>query len=142
MAEIFPALLDALSWVCIVLGSGILITGAVGMLRLPDVFARMHAVGMIDTLGPTLLLVGMMFQAGLTLISFKLFLILVFLLYTSPTATHALARAALYGGVVPMLAVFGDGEDDSNKDEASPTGDDLQPETSESDSHGGAPSKA
>ena len=57
---------------------------------------------MVDTLGLALILLGLMFQAGFTLITVKLILIMVFVLYTSPTTTHALARACLYGGVRPQ----------------------------------------
>ena len=57
--------LDALSWAAIVAGGLLLIIGAVGILRFPDVYARMHAAGIIDTLGAGLLLLGLAFQAGL-----------------------------------------------------------------------------
>ena len=96
-------LADVISWACIVVGAVFAIIGAVGILRLPDVFARMHGAGIIDTLGAGLILVGLMFQAGFSLITVKLILIVVFLLYTSPTTTHALARAALNGGISPLI---------------------------------------
>ncbi len=96
-------ILDAVSWICLIAGSAFALIGAVGIIRLPDVFARMHAAGIIDTLGAGLILVGLMVQAGLTLVTVKLVLIVVFVLITSPTSTHALARATLSGGVKPML---------------------------------------
>jgi len=96
-------LADVISWACIVVGAVFAIIGAVGILRLPDVFSRMHGAGIIDTLGAGLILVGLMFQAGFSLITVKLILIIVFVLYTSPTTTHALARAALNGGVSPLI---------------------------------------
>jgi len=95
---------DILSWLCLVAGSALALIGGLGLLRLPDVFARMHGAGMIDTLGLALILVGLMFQAGPTLITVKLILIMAFVLMTSPTTTHALAQAALYGGVRPQAA--------------------------------------
>ena len=94
---------DILSWICLIAGSVFCLIGAIGMIRLPDVFARMHGAGIIDTLGAGLLLVGMMFQGGFTLVTVKLIMIVVFILVTSPTTTHALARAALNGGVMPRL---------------------------------------
>jgi len=94
---------DVISWACIVVGAVFSVIGAVGILRLPDVFSRMHGAGIIDTLGAGLILVGLMFQAGFSLITVKLILIVVFVLYTSPTTTHALARAALNGGVNPLI---------------------------------------
>ena len=97
-------LTEILGWGFLVAGAGFLLVGGIGLLRLPDLFTRMHAAGVTDTLGAGLILVGLMFQAGPTLVSVKLFLILVFLFYTSPASTHALARAALSTGVKPRLA--------------------------------------
>ncbi len=97
-------LLDILTGICLVAGSVLMIIGAVGMIRMPDMFSRMHAAGIIDTLATFLILLGLGFQSGFSLISFKLFLILVLVMYTSPTATHALARAALDGGLKPRVA--------------------------------------
>jgi multicomponent Na+:H+ antiporter subunit G len=93
--------LDLVSWICILVGSAAALIGGLGLLRLPDVFARMHGAGMIDTLGLGAVLVGLMVQAGLTLITVKLFLIVLFVLYTSPVVTHALARACLNAGIEP-----------------------------------------
>ena len=96
-------LVDVISWACIIVGAVFAVIGAVGILRLPDVFSRMHGAGIIDTLGAGLILVGLMFQAGFSLVTVKLILIVVFVLFTSPTTTHALARAALNGGVNPLI---------------------------------------
>jgi multicomponent Na+:H+ antiporter subunit G len=95
-------LLDIASWVLFLGGSFFLLTGAIGLIRLPDMFSRMHGAGIIDTLGAVMLFVGMMLQAGLTIISIKIFLIVLFLMFTSPTTTHALARAALAAGQKPL----------------------------------------
>ncbi len=95
------AVVTALSWVCLVAGGLLVLVGGLGVLRLPDVYTRMHAAGITDTLGAWLILLGLMFQAGMTQVSVKLLLILVFLIFTSPTSTHALARAALHGGLRP-----------------------------------------
>lgn len=95
--------LDILSWIFLVSGSVFALIGAVGIIRLPDVFSRMHGAGIIDTAGAGFILIGLAFQAGLTLVTVKLLLIVVFLMFTSPTSTHALARAALNGGVKPRL---------------------------------------
>ena len=73
------------------------------MIRLPDAFARMHAAGIIDTLGVGLILVGLIVQAGWSAVTIKLVLILAFIFFTSPTATHALAQAALNSGLKPLL---------------------------------------
>lgn len=96
-------LFDIITFVCLVAGSASMLIGGYGLLKLTDVFARMHAAGMVDTLGLSLIVIGLMFQAGLTLVTFKLFLIIVFVLYTSPAVTHALAHACLSNGVEPLL---------------------------------------
>ncbi len=80
-----------------------MIIGAIGMIRLPDVFARMHGAGIIDTLGLGAIMAGLMVQGGLTIVTVKLGLIVIFIVFTGPTATHALARAALHGGVTPRV---------------------------------------
>jgi len=95
---------DVISWICLTLGCGFALIGSIGILRLPDVFARMHGAGIIDTLGVGLILVGLAFQTGGDLVTVKLILIIAFLLYTSPATTHALARAALHGNVRPHIS--------------------------------------
>lgn len=94
-------LLDAVSWLLLVAGSFFVITGGVGLLRLPDVYSRMHAAGITDTLGAGLFIAGMAVQGGFTLVTVKLLIIFVFILFTGPTATYALANAVWFGGVKP-----------------------------------------
>ncbi|MGI9434012.1 MAG: monovalent cation/H(+) antiporter subunit G [Geminicoccaceae bacterium] len=96
-------LADIFTFLCLLAGVASMLIGGYGLLKMPDVFARMHAAGMVDTLGLGLIMVGLMAQTGLSLITFKLFLIIVFVLYTSPAVTHALAQACLNDGVEPML---------------------------------------
>jgi multicomponent Na+:H+ antiporter subunit G len=93
--------LDVLSWVAIVGGLFFMIVGTIGVLRMPDVFTRMHAAGMTDTMGAGLLILGMCLQAGLGLVLVRLVLVYVFLMFTSPISSHAVTRAALASGVVP-----------------------------------------
>ncbi len=95
--------LQYLSWVLIASGSVVVVVGALGLIRMPDVFTRMHAAGMIDTMGATLLLAGMALTAGLSLVTLKLLVLWLLFIFTSPVAGHALARAALYAGVRPHL---------------------------------------
>jgi len=94
---------DTLSTVLLIGGGFFVIVGGIGILRLPDVYTRLHAASVTDTLGVILIVAGLMVQAGWTLITVKLLLILLFLLFTSPVASHALARAALSDGVKPIL---------------------------------------
>lgn len=99
---LLTSILNGLSWFFLIVGGIFSIIGAIGVLRLPDMFSRMHGAGMIDTMGAGMILIGLMFQAGLTIVSIKLFLIIAFLFFTSPTTTHALARAALNAGIIPL----------------------------------------
>ena len=95
--------LDIASWLLIGVGGIFLVIGAIGAVRFPDFFTRQHAAGITDTGGAGFLLAGLMLQGGLTIVTVKLVLILVFIFFTSPTATHALAQAALSSGIKPRL---------------------------------------
>lgn len=95
--------LDIVSWVLLVTGSVFAMIGGLGLIRLPDVYTRMHGAGITDTMGAGLILAGLMVQGGFSLVTVKLILILIFLLYTSPTSTHALASAAFHRGQKPLL---------------------------------------
>jgi len=95
---------DIVSWTMIVIGGFVSIVGGIGMLRLPDFFTRLHAASLTDTLGMMLMLGGLIVQAiegGVWMSLTKLFLIMGFILFTSPISTHALAGAALRGGERP-----------------------------------------
>ena len=95
-------LISILSGVFILLGVLAVLIGALGLLRLPDVYCRIHAVGMIDTAGASFIILGMIIHEGFTLVTVKLVLIGVFLFFTSPIATHAVAQVAYKSGVVPV----------------------------------------
>jgi multicomponent Na+:H+ antiporter subunit G len=94
---------EVLSWLFILSGAALVVTGGVGLLRLPDFYTRIHAAGITDTMGAWLMLIGLMFQAGWTLVTIKLVMLLFFLLATSPLASHALAKAAFIRDLEPML---------------------------------------
>jgi multicomponent Na+:H+ antiporter subunit G len=96
--------LFVLSWLLIVAGGFFTLVGAIGLVRMPDVYTRMHAASVTDTLGAGLLLIGFMLQAGLSLVLLKLVFLFVLLFFVSPVATHALASAALHYGIKPMLS--------------------------------------
>lgn len=98
------AVIDILSW-CALLGGGFFyVVGAIGLNRMPDVFTRMHAVSVGETLGIGLMILGMALQAGVSLVTAKLLIIMVVMMWTGAVATHALARAALHDGEKPVLA--------------------------------------
>ena len=95
-------LLLVLSGLSIAIGVIALLIGSLGLIKLPDVYCRIHAVGMIDTAGASFIILGMIIYQGFSLVSFKLALIGVFLFFTSPIATHAVAQVAHKMGVKPV----------------------------------------
>ena len=94
--------LELLSWSCLLAGGFFCVVGGIGLIRMPDFYTRMHAASVIETLGAGLLLLGLMIQAGLSLVTAKLLMIGLLIFFTSPTATHALAKAALFRGLLPL----------------------------------------
>lgn len=93
--------LDLLSGLFLLVGGFLCITGGVGLLRLPDFFTRVHAASVTETLAAPLLLGGLMLQMEWSLDLLKVLAIMLFVLATNPTATHAMAKAALHGGHLP-----------------------------------------
>lgn len=94
---------DVASFALMIVGSFFLVVGAVGLVRMPDVFTRMHAASVIDTVGAGFLISGMCLQAGASLVTVKLLILLVLFLFGSPIATHALAQACLHENIQPRL---------------------------------------
>lgn len=96
-------ILDIISGIFLLTGSFFCLTGAVGLLRFPDFFSRIHAASLTDTLGAGLILTGLMIQAGWGLVLSKLLMILLFSFLAGTTASHAMAKAALKSGLKPQL---------------------------------------
>ncbi|MGB5247617.1 MAG: monovalent cation/H(+) antiporter subunit G [Woeseia sp.] len=94
--------IDILSWVMLTAGGAFVFIGGLGALRMPNLYTRMHAASLTDTMAAVLVIGGIMLQAGLTLATIKLAAILLFLLLTSPTASNALASAAILSGLQPQ----------------------------------------
>ena len=92
------------SWVLILLGSFFTIVGAFGIVRMPEIFTRMHAASVTDTLGIGFLILGMGLKAGFDLVTLKLVFLLAMFFFTGPVVTHALAQACLHEGIKPLLA--------------------------------------
>ena len=114
------AVIDIASWVLIVTGGFALLCGAIGVVRFPDFYTRMHAASITDTLGSGAILLGLILQAGPTLVAAKLVLILFFFFFTSPTSSFSLAHAALSSGIEPKLK--NDWRDKQPADKSSPSG--------------------
>lgn len=94
--------LNGISWLMLLTGGLVAIIGGLGLLRFPDFYTRLHAGSMTDTLCTLLIIGGLILQSGLSILSAKLALILLFMLFTAPTASHALARAARVDDVEPQ----------------------------------------
>jgi multicomponent Na+:H+ antiporter subunit G len=87
----------------LLIGAASVLIGGVGVIRMPDLYTRMHASSLTDTVASLTLLSGLILHSGLTLATFKLFTVLVFVLLTGPTATYALANAAYSSGLQPPV---------------------------------------
>jgi len=100
-------IVEVVSGASVALGAIFCVVGGIGTLRLPDFFSRTHAASVTDTLGAALILLGLAGREGAAWLAgdgsldivLKLLLLLAFIYVVSPTATHALAKAAYYGGV-------------------------------------------
>lgn len=91
------------SQLCLLIGAFLSLSGGVGILRFPDFYTRMHAVGVSDTLAAGMILIGLMLQAPESLVVFKLMMILLMTLFINPSASHALAKAAMRNDLMPVL---------------------------------------
>jgi len=100
--------IDILGGAFLLAGGAFCLIGGIGLLRMPDFYTRMHAASVTETLGVGLILLGLMLQAGWTLVAVKLLMIGLLVFFVSPTASHALARAALLRDLKPLLADSGD----------------------------------
>lgn len=85
----------------LIIGAACVLIGGIGVIRMPDLYSRMHASSLTDTMATLALFSGMMLHSGLTLATLKLLAIMIFLLLTGPTATYALANAAYTSGMTP-----------------------------------------
>lgn len=94
---------ETVSGVSVLAGGLFCVIGAVGMLRMPDFYTRMHAASVIDTLGVGLILGGLLLQGGGWLVALKLVTMGLLIFFASPTASHALAKAAMVRGLKPYV---------------------------------------
>lgn len=88
--------LDIISGALMLIGAAFVLIGTAGLLRLPDALTEIHPAGITDTLGVGLIILGLAVEAGFSLVSVKLLIILVILVFTNPAASHALARAIIH----------------------------------------------
>jgi multicomponent Na+:H+ antiporter subunit G len=90
---------DIIGYTLIIVGILFDIFGCIGLVRFPDVYNRLQASTKCVTLGTILLLVGVAVISGLGATSAKAIICAVFILITSPTAAHAIAKGAYASGV-------------------------------------------
>ncbi len=94
------------SWILLLIGCVFVVTGAVGMIRMPDLYTRLHAASVTDTGGAIFISLALILQSvfvfGSAMAAIKVLLIMFFTLFTAPTASHALAKTALLCGQVPL----------------------------------------
>ena len=87
----------------ILAGLFFLVVAAIGMLRLPDVFTRSHALSLTDSLGAFLVLAGLAIYQGFSLNLLKILVVLALLYLLNPVISHATIRAALRSGLKPWV---------------------------------------
>jgi multicomponent Na+:H+ antiporter subunit G len=106
-------LLDAIIIILFLVGIFFFIVGTVGLLRLPDVFTRIHATTKSDTLGAASILTALALYSGEFFTASKMFLLITFIFLANPTSAHAIARAAYLSGERPYDRTLEDayGED-------------------------------
>ncbi|MCC6982555.1 MAG: monovalent cation/H(+) antiporter subunit G [Bauldia sp.] len=95
---------DLVAAALIIGGGFFVILGALGINRMPDVFTRLHAVSLSDTIGASLILLGLAVESGWNLVTARLVILVLFLLFAGPMATHAVIRAALHAKLKPLGA--------------------------------------
>lgn len=102
----FDWLIWIISWLLIATGCVFIVSGGIGLLRMPDLYTRLHAASVTDTGGAIFIVLGLLLQALFVfdnlMAGIKVVLVLFFTLFTSPTASHALAKTALLSGHVPI----------------------------------------
>jgi len=123
--------LDILSWILLAIGGFFVLVGGIGALRMPTFYSRLHASSLTDSAGTIAVLLGLMLQAGLTLATIKLLSALVLLVVTGPTATYALANAALLAGL-PTRATQIDADPPPGGPDTGPPPPDPDPSTAPS----------
>jgi len=97
--------LDIISSILLIAGVFFGLSGAVGLFKFPDFFTRVHAASITDSIAAILIIGGLLLQTSFDLNTAKLLFILAFLMITSPTASHALAKSARHGGLLTMAEV-------------------------------------
>ena len=107
-------IIEAASTLFLILGAFFSLTGAVGLFRFPDFFTRVHAASVTDSAATIFIIFGLVLRTDFGLVAVKLLFILIFLLITSPTASHALAKSARHGGLLTLVETQATKKEDSD----------------------------
>ena len=99
----WDSIVDVISWGLIISGAFFMISGSLGILRMPDFFTRLHPAGITDSFGAPLILLGVAVHFGVSLVSGKIILLIILLLVANPTATHVLSQSALVTKLKPYV---------------------------------------
>lgn len=104
-------LIEIIVTIFLALGVFFMLTGAIGLIRFPDFYTRLHATGKCDTLGEILIIFGLLLyhlfvyspgaELSVKLVPVKLLFLITFILLTNPVGTHALMKAGYTTGVKP-----------------------------------------
>ncbi|MEX1300342.1 MAG: monovalent cation/H(+) antiporter subunit G [Desulfotignum sp.] len=100
-------LINILAGLFLLTGLVFFLGGAVGIMRMPDFYSRLHPAGKLDTLGIFAMVAGLVIynlhhvSLGVVLLSTKMFLIVFFVFLASPTATHSIVDAGMRAGLRP-----------------------------------------
>jgi multicomponent Na+:H+ antiporter subunit G len=95
---------DVISVALLLAGTGFFVVGTIGILRLPDLFTRLHALTKADNLGLGLVVFALALQSGSVMAALKLVLIWLLVLLASSSTSFLMARAALRNGIRPWTA--------------------------------------
>jgi multicomponent Na+:H+ antiporter subunit G len=94
---------EFIGYVIIFIGSLIAIIGSFGLLRFPDVYTRSHAQTVTIVGGVCLILIGILTSQPISQTTIKIIFLIIFIFLTSPTATHAITKAAYRSGIKPKV---------------------------------------
>ena len=99
-------IINIISGVLILIGCIFVVGGAIGLIRMPDLYTRIHAASVTDTGGILFITIGLVLQAVFIfdnpMAAIKLVLVVIFIFFTAPTASHAVAKAALMANIIPQ----------------------------------------
>lgn len=107
-------ILEIISSLLLLAGVFFGLSGAIGLFKFPNFFARVHAASITDSIAAILIIGGLLLQTSFDLNTAKLIFILIFLLMTSPTSSHALAKSARHGGLLSIPETKAKSEEQRN----------------------------